>query len=287
MRASGNRLVVATASGYSLGGKPRLRLRERELAAVLKEYHELPRSDRRPQLEDSSQATPPKRVEPEPPSGGLIVRGFCNYLRRDAAGRTTRSESYYFRDNPNCWAVETQSDMLWLTKAEWKSLVPAEPQRGDHSEVSRSIQRRFFSTIGIDYMEGSVNSLVPRETSMTLTVDRVTSDAVAMRLDGYGSMGQLLNEKLRDKPHSRGCELRVLGYLNYDVKNEKFDRFDVVGLGEAWGRKRNNARRAIRIDDYPWMCGIACEPVKGDRPIDRISPYNLFHYGSAVPYFGK
>ena len=87
--------------------------------------------------------------------------------------------------------------------------------------------------------------------------------------------------------HSRGCEIRVLGYLNYDVKNEKFDRCDVIGLGEAWGRKRNNARRAIRIDDYPWMCGIACELVKGDRPIDRISPYNLFHYGSAVPYFGK
>ncbi len=261
-------------------------MREKELAAVVKEYQRLPQAVRKPQLEDPSKATPPKRAVPKPPPDGLIVRGFCTYLRRDDTGKTVRSKEYYYKENPDRWAAETQSDMLWLTKAEWKSLVPTEPKHGDRSQVSKSIQQRFFSTIGIDYMEGGVNSLVPRKTSMTLTVERVTPDAIAMRLDGYGSMGKPLSEKLRNEPRSRGCEVRVVGYLNYSMRKKKFDRFDVVGLGEAWGDRMN---REIRIGRYPWMYGIACELVKGDEPIDLIPPYNLFHfgYGSAESYFGK
>jgi hypothetical protein len=35
--------------------------------------------------------------------------------------------------------------------------------------VPEEIQRRFFSTIGIDYMEGSVNALPLRESTMSIT----------------------------------------------------------------------------------------------------------------------
>jgi hypothetical protein len=44
-------------------------------------------------------------------------------------------------------------------------------------------------------------------------------------------------------------------------------------------------RREIRGEDYPWMYGIACDLVTGESPIDRIPPYKLLHYGSAVRYF--
>ena len=51
---------------------------------------------------------------------------------------------------------------------------------------------------------------------------------------------------------------------------------------------RNWRRRTaeIRLDQYPWMYGIACELVTGDAPQDLIPPSNLLHYNPTGPYFG-
>jgi hypothetical protein len=254
---------------------------------VLEEFRALAGAERRPQLEDPTLAKPPRRPVPQPPPGGLVVRGFCTYLRRDpqAAGRFVKSREYYYKENPDRWAAETQSDMLWLTRAEWQSLVPADPQPGGKSDVAPAIQRRFFSTIGIDYMEGSVNSLEPRETRMTITVERITGEAIDLRLDGYASLGRALDESRREQPHSRGCEVRVLGFVRYDRRREAIDRFDVVGVGEAWGNKMDYVHREVRVEAYPWHYGIACELVRGDAAIDLIPPYNMLHYGGKEPYF--
>jgi hypothetical protein len=271
-------------------GKGRdLRLRQKELAAVLEEFRSLPESERRPQLEDPGSARPPQRPVPRPPPGGLVVRGFCSYLRGDPSkgGRIVRSQEFYYRENPDRWAAETQSDMLWLTQAEWQSLVPGDPRPGAKAEVAEEIQKRFFSTIAIDYLEGSVNALKPRGTRMTLTVERVTPEAIEMRLDGYGRMGRDLEEELRKKPNSRGCEIRLLGFVSYQRSRAAIDRFDVVGIGEAWGNKMEYVSREIRVEPYPWRYGIACELVSGDSPYDRIPPYNMLHYGGGEPYFAK
>ncbi|MCH7727305.1 MAG: hypothetical protein IH991_12615, partial [Planctomycetes bacterium] len=277
VRAGGNHLVATTAAGHRLGGNVHLRLREKELTAVLREYSKLSKADRKPQLEDPSQATPARRMTPKPPPNGLIVRGFCTYLHRDDDGKISRVKQFYYKENPDRWAAETQSDMLWLTEKEWRSLIPAQPKPGDEIEVAMPIQRRFFSTIGIDYMEGSVNSLVPRETSMTLTVEQVDANGVTMRLNGHARLGKEQSEKLRTKSRSRGCNIRVLGKLRYNVKKDAFDRFDLVGVGKAWGNMMDYTRREIRIQEYPWTYGIACELVTGSSPIDRIPPYNLLH----------
>ena len=47
----------------------------------------------------------------------------------------------------------------------------------------------------------------------------------------------------------------------------------------------NYTKRAIRIGEYPWRYGIACELVTGTEPYDRVPPYNLLHYGSGMEYF--
>src|SRR5262249_47400509 len=159
--AGGNHLVVATAGGLALG-KSELRLRKKELQGALDEYARLPKDQRTPALPDSSLAQPPKRPVPQPPPNGLIIRGYCTYLRPDKQGHIVRSSEYYYKQNPDRWMVETQSDLLWLTESEWNSLIPANPTPGEQREVAQAIQKRFYSTIGIDYMEGSVNSLPPR-----------------------------------------------------------------------------------------------------------------------------
>jgi hypothetical protein len=282
VRAGGNHLVVATAAGQTLG-KGDLRLRRKELDGVLKEFAALPEEQRRPTIADPATAQPPKRAVPKPPANGLILRGYCTYLRHDDTKQLVRSSEFYYKKNPDRWKVETQSDLLWLTESEWKSLIPANPRPGDRQEVTAPIQRRFYGTIGIDYMEGSVSALPTRNSGMSLIVEKADDATLVLRLEGYARLGREFDPKPRAEPQGRGCELRLLGTVRVDRKKQAITRFDAVGVGRAWGRRSNE----IRLDQYPWMYGIACELVTGDAPQDLIPPYNLLHYNPTGPYFGS
>jgi hypothetical protein len=282
--AGGNHLVAVTAAGAVLGSE-NLRLREQELASVVEKYAKLSKDERTPPLPDSKTAAPPKRPVPAPPDGGLILRGYCTYLKQNAKGQFERANPYYYAENPDRWMTETQSDLLWLTKAERESLVPTSPRVGQRHDVSTAVQKRFYSTIAIDYMEGSVNSLPVRESTMTLTVEAVDEKTISLRLDGSAELGKAFAAKGEKESNTRGCEVRVLGRIAYDRAGKKFDRFDIVGIGRGWGNKMEYLYREIRVAEEPWMYGIACELVKGDAPQDLIPPYNLLHYNSTGPYF--
>ncbi len=284
--AGGNHLAVVTAGGKTLG-KIRLRLREKELAAMLEQYSRLPKDERTPPLEDPSLAKPPQRPVPQPPANGLILRGYCTYVQPDQQGRIVRAEEYYYKENPDRWMAETQSDLLWLTEAEWKSLILADPQPGAKVEASAAIQKRFYGTLGIDYMEGSVNSLPVRDSTLTLTVERADDARLLLRVEGHAQLGKPLDDESRDQPETRGCELRVLGEISYDRTKQAINRFDLAGIGRAWGNKMNYVGREVRLENHPWHYGIACELVTTTTPADLIPPYNLLHYNSTPPYFEK
>jgi hypothetical protein len=285
VRAGGNHLVVATAAGQTLG-KGDLRLRQKELDGALQEFAALPREQRTPALADPASAQPPKRAVPRLPANGLILRGYCTYLRHDR-NQLVRSTEFYYKQNPDRWKVETQSDFLWLTESEWKSLIPANPKPGDRQEILAPIQKRFYGTIGIDYMEGSVSALPTRKSTMALVVEKTDGATLVLRLEGHAHLGHeraplLLGEEQGGVQEGRGCELRLLGTVHYDRKKQAITRFDAVGVGLAWGRRTAE----IRLDRYPWMYGIACELVTGDAPQNLIPPYNLLHYNPTGPYFG-
>ena len=285
--AGGNQLVAATAGGKRLGAnlKHRLFMREKELQPILEEFRALPRKERQVDIGDPALATPSKRPVPDPPVGGLVIRGYCTYLKAETGQRPVRARNYYYKQNPNRWVAETQSDMLWMTKKEWQSLLPKDIKVGATLEVAKEIRRRFFRTIGIDYMEGSVNALSTRETKMAITVIKTQGTTVFLKLTGHGKMGKAFSETEKADPRSRGSSLKVIGNLSYDTRKAAFTRFDIVGIGKAWGNKMEYTRRAISITDYPWTYGIACELVSGNSAINRIPPYNLLHYGGKIPYF--
>jgi hypothetical protein len=254
---------------------------------VLAEFRALPAAERKPQIGDPRDAAPSKRPVPLPPEGGLVIRGYCSYLKSGADGRPVRAGNYYYEKNPDRWLAETQSDMLWLTRDEWQSLLPPELEPGSSVPVNEAIRQRFFATIAIDYMEGSVNALAPRETRMSVSVRSRQGHTVVLELDGHGAMGREFSDSVRAGPATRGCAVRIAGRLEYDTAAAAFTRFDIVGIGRAWGNKMEYTSREIGISEYPWSYGIACELVTGSRAIDRIPPYNLLHYGGAVPYFPK
>ena len=286
--AGGNHVVVVTAGGEVIA-KQDLRLRKRELAIALEAYRRLPKGQRTPEPPDPSLAKAAQRPVPQPPENGLILRGYCTYMQPDVRagqeGRLIRSREYYYKENPDRWAAETQSDLLWLTEAEWKSLIPADPKPGAKVEAADAIQKRFYGTIGIDYMEGSVNSLPVRESTFTLTVAEVSDAKLLLRVEGRAAMGKPLDDQSRDQPETRGCELRIVGEISYDRAQRKIDRLDIAGVGRAWGNKMNYVGREVRLADHPWHYGIACELVTTRTPANLIPPYNLVHYNSTPPYF--
>jgi hypothetical protein len=250
IKAGGNHLVVATAGGRVLGQGDHLRMREKELAKVLEEFNALPEEERKPRIDVPSDVAPPKRPLPHPPVNGLILKGHCTYLHPDDFGKIVRSKEWYYRQNPDRWPVETQSDMLWLTEPEWKSLIPADPRKDDRVNVAAPIQKRFFSTIGIDYMEGSVNALPARETTMTLTVEATSTESISLRLDGFAKLGKDQDDTMREGKNTRGSEVRVLGYVRYDRSKKSIVQFEVVGLGRAWGNKMEYVSREVKLDAY-------------------------------------
>ena len=290
--AGGNHLVAVTASGRALGDgeehRGHVRLRETDLAPLLAAFHVLPEHERQPTLPDAADAKAPERPVPMPPKGGLIVRGYCTYMKANQEAPPKRAKQFYYKENPDAWAAETQSDMLWLTEPEWRSLIPVEGQVDTKMKVSDAIQQRFFSTMGIDYMEGSVNALPVRESEMTITLDaNASTGQMLLLIEGYAKMGQPLDPSSKQDPRSRGCELRITGRILYDSKKDKIGAFDLAGVGKAWGNKMDYTRREIRLPNSPWHYGIACELVSGKSPYDRIPPYNMLHYGSGMKYFSE
>ncbi len=285
LKAGGNHMAAGTAGGRPLGDGKHLHLRERELGKILEEFKALPEEERKPDVKVPADAAPPKRPLPAPPEGGLVIQGYCTYMRLGEGGKAVRSKEWYYKKNPDRWAAETQNDFLWMTAAEAKSLVPADPAKGAKLEVSAALRKRFFSTLGIDYMEGSVNSLPPRETAMALVVEEAGADTILMKIEGGAKLGKEDDEARRSEPRSRGCDVRVLGTAVYDRSKQAFTRFEVVGLGRAWGSKMDYTKRELQPEGHPWLYGIAWELVTTRRPMDVIPPYNMLHYGEGGKYF--
>jgi len=283
--------VAVTAAGEPIGERElrrgHVQLNEKDLAPLLTAFRALPDHKRMPPLPDPAKAQSARRPVPEAPEGGLVIRGFCTYMKTNKSGKPERARRLYYERNPGAWAAETQSDTLWLTEQEWRSLIPDKLEPGVRIQVAKEIQRRFFSTIGIDYMEGSVNALPVEDSKMTLAVEKKLAGAVTvLKLEGYGIMGKAPDESTNSQPRTRGCELRVVGRITYDPAKKKITAFDLAGVGEAWGNKLQNVRREIGLPNERWNYGIACEIVNGTSPYDRIPPYNMFHYGGKIKYFG-
>lgn len=280
--AAGNQMVVATASGQALVRKRDLYLREKELSPILADFQRLPAEQRQPKFPGIS-AAPPERPLPEPPKDGLRLRGYCQYMRLNKEGWPVRADVYYYQKNPNRWKSEPQTDILWMTKEERLSLLPKDPQPGMYFDVPDAIQQRFFRTIGIDYMEGSIAALEIRDSGLKLVVTEANSETIKMRLSGYAKMGRALDDQTESVKQSRGCDVKVTGVVECD-RTGQFSRFDVAGVGTAWGHKRNVTYRELGVSGV-WMYGIAVELIQTDRAMDNVPPYNLLHYDGGKKYF--
>jgi hypothetical protein len=205
----------------------------------------------------------PKLFVLNPPPNGLILRMFQRTLASDRRGQLSAPKKMDVGSG-NWVPTEPQRDFVWLKEAEWKSLVPAQPRMGDSFAVPQAIQRRIFRfhlTEGPTGLPGSWGSADVRKGSLTLTVQSVSDRAIELRLEGTAFLADHA-----DPAKANTCfDVRLLGVLIYDLARQRFDRIDMVAVGDSWNGKLGRAASRAPI-------GFAFELTTGELPADRRPP---------------
>jgi hypothetical protein len=232
-----------------------------------------------------------ERAPPTPPPGGLILKVYLRAFMRDGGklryvtGRDLwhdetgkNSEEKFDKTYPDRLTTpQAQPDHVWLTREEWKSLIPATPRAGEKFPFpAATLQRIVRWHLNPLNVYGETNALGPKQVraaELTLTVEAVTADTVRLRLNGSAKLG---NEPPAPVAQGKiacidqwGYEPQVLGYIEYDRKKQAVTRFDVVALGDHFGRL-GIADSGTRLGLQP--LGITFELVSGERAADRVPP---------------
>jgi hypothetical protein len=218
-----------------------------------------------------------ERYRRTPPPGCLIVNVYARMLDRDASGKLCDSD---LRGEAGLKYGASQ-DHLWLTEEEWRSLVPADPKKGDTFPIPEGIVRRVVRFHLIDNTRGEPpmwRQEDVRSGKFAGMVVEVTADRVVIRVEGAA----LLATEAELAKAKRGYDVRLLGFLIYNIAKRTIERFDMLALGDHWGS--GNYTRGARPGRTP--LGIAFELAAGNSQADRVPPQaarDLSDYLTRVP----
>lgn len=245
------------------------------LQAGLRKWKHLPESERKP---GAIQVGEPGKLDTAyvrtPPPGGLIVNVYTRALDRMNDLKLVDAEC-----KPGA-GDEASRDHLWLTEAEWKSLVPANAKTGDRFPLPAKIGERILRFHLVDNTRGEPpiwRREDIRSSELRLTVEAATAGEVRLRLEGSA----LLATDADVSKAGRGYDASMLGYLRYDAKQKRMDRVEVVVAGDHWGTGPYT-RRYARPGKTP--LGIAFELARGDSPADTVAPQAAREIGE---YLGR
>jgi hypothetical protein len=295
-----------TSSGYmtclSASGKP---LGIRPGADVLKKFKSLPEAERKAGAVKVPDLKPSDRVIPAPPEGGLVLRVHARFLTRDEGGTLRHAKTTDFplmRDRPEVmrsWQLFLQpnTEYMWLTREECRSLVPADPVKGQRLEVAPVIAERLarfhLTPQRATTSEGHiVHKQAVKAAQLTLIVRDVTPQRIMMELEGqihWGSDYDAAKATTPNGPLRQGFESRLYGRVEYDRAKQAFTRFDVVAPGDVWGRWGDANGKSMYVERpgrNPF--GFALELANGESPTDRIPPGGNGNYVSEqTGYFAR
>lgn len=208
---------------------------------ALEKFRALPAAEREPGAMKVPELEPDPDYHRAPPEGGLILRVHARALDLDHAAPAR--------------------DHLWLTREEWRSLVPADPTVGKSVEVPRPIVMRLARFHLVDNTRGEPSPWERqevREARLTLTVREATEAKLTLALEG----------RARLLAGDRGYEPELRGTLLYDRAAGAFERVDLTAVGDHWGE--GHWTPGARPGRAP--LGVALELVTGRGPTDVIAP---------------
>jgi hypothetical protein len=233
-----------------------------------------------------------QRAAPKPPPGTLILKLYYRAFTRSPEGKFRyltgkdlwhdeqgeKTEAKFDETYPGqITTPQAQPDHMWLAEAEWKALMPADPRPGDKVSLPAALAdrlvRRHLNPLSVYGETEPLQRREVRSAELTLTIQEVSKAQVRLRLEGQAKLGK---EPPAEAVAGRtacvkdwGYEPRLLGFLEYDPQKRVFTRFDVLALGDHFGRLGicdSGARPGLQ------PLGISFELVKGDRPADQVPP---------------
>jgi hypothetical protein len=247
-----NETAVATPNGQFLGAWPR---------TALAKWQKLGRSERT-RLEDLGKYDP--ALDPRPPHGGLVLKVFARPLERGPRGQWQ-----VYRNPKSHLTREPGRDFLWLTAAEWQSLVPARPTKGLQRAVPTPLVDRLCRRYLIDLVRvgGNGGPHAPqsvRSQELWLQVEETSPACLRLRLHGSARFDVSGSEH----GPARTTTYRLAGRLDYDPRRKAFTRFDVVALSETGHYDQHG--RVLR------PLGVAFELSPARKPADLVRPSSLY-----------
>lgn len=290
LRGAGIHKHWVTSSGYmsclSASGKY---LGSMASIKVLEAFQKLPESERKPGAVVVPDLKPSDRLIPSPPSGGLTLRVHGRFLAREAKGalRHVKGEDFPLLRGKDgqyrylAFLFQPNTEYMWLTENEWRSLVPANPVKGDRLAVDPIIgdrMARFHLTPrrALTSESGILSKRDVRTATLTLVVDAVSRERIRLRLVGFVHTGSDFDKAKATTPNGPlgfGYETPLHGILDYDRNKKVFVRFDIVAPGDVWGRwgdANGDSQSVERPGRTP--IGFAFELAGGDSPTDRLPP---------------
>ena len=304
LRSAGIDKQWVTSSGYmsciSASGKM---LGRRPCEEVLAEFAMLPASERQPGAVKIRELNGEDAVIPSPPEGGFVLRVHARFLTRGASGRLRHAKTTDFplmMEKPNVlksWNLFLQpnTEHMWLTRDEWQSLVPDDPTAGDKVEVDPIIAQRMarfhLTPQRATTSEGGIRSAKSiQHASLELVVKDASPETIKLELSGFVHWGSDYDASQATTPNGplkQGYETPLYGRLEFDRRQKKFTRFDIVAPGEVWGRWGDANGRSMYVE-RPGRApfGFAFELADGDSPRDRIPPGGNGRYVQNTGYFG-
>ena len=280
----GTQLVLMTSSGRLLSGtvKGRDGLAQ-ALEEVLAAYAKLPETERRP-----TAVAGEIKPQPLPPPGGLVLTIYDRPL-----GRSDKGE-YRLPEGEDCGGLRThaphgQRSSLWLKEEEWKTLIPANLQKGQTLAVPTKLAKRIWlyglvpQTLWV--VEESWKPDSVRMGELQVTVEEVAPKAVRLRmhgsvlLSGPGVLHTWPDRKFIKNLENR-YDARLEGVLLYDRVHQRISRWDMAALGEYTGRwfaGNKGWHEATSAAPMPLGFAFELDSTAYDLPPERRRPRSFMH----------
>ncbi len=312
LTGSSGGVTFLTASGKLLGKKFGHGTTGAGITEALKDWSKFPESERMPGAIQVGDRGPidAKHATVQPPEGCLILKVFGRYLAPDsknALRTTTLLKDFPGIVNPATrypgqfeYNSEANPDFMWLTEAEWKSLVPASPRNGDKFPFPAAIFERMcryhLLPNSMTGRTGDVWGVVGpnathgvRAREAYLTVEKASATGIHLTLQGFVYLGNV-HDADAAPPKSQKEVLSALGYeaslhgrLIYDSAQKVFTHFDMVALGDMYG-EAGESTWFYRPGRNP--VGFAFELSSGFAPADRLPPRGNMTQSDLDRYIG-
>ncbi len=268
-------------------------------AKILEAFRKLSEEQRKPV--GIADLKPGESVVPEPPRNGLILKVHTRAMARDEKGtlRKVSIEDYplkkgnikSFEEHKHYFGPNT--DYMWITESEWRGLVSGKFVQGEKRQVSKAVVERLavfhlmprrLTSEGASWGKAQL-----KEARLTLMVDDISASMVRLRAVGVAHLGSAYDAAKATTPNGPlpfGYESPLHGIIEYDRNKDAITRFDLVALGDVWGRwgdANNKSQTVERPGRHP--VPIAFELATGASPTLRIPPGGNGSYVEKTGYF--